>query len=78
MAKQEGGWRPAKPTVTALTLPDPEHDRPSRRVIGRLIKRDIPTLDYTQYLVDGEHVDPATVEPVAQDNPHPPRDDRGA
>lgn len=53
--------------VTAITYPSIEYDRPAKRVKGRLLKREVKSLNYVQCLVDGEHVDPETVEEVSED-----------
>ena len=47
--------------VVAYTYASEEYDRPPQRVAGRLKIRRVPTLRYTQYLVDDTPVDPTTI-----------------
>ena len=64
--------------VTALTYDDPEHDAPPRPVTGELKTRYVPTLDYYQYWVGGEQVDPSTLPPEYLVTPTPsPRETSG-
>ena len=48
--------------VTAMTYPSDEYDRPARAVSGVLAVRAVSALDYVQCWVDGEQVDPDTVQ----------------
>jgi hypothetical protein len=50
--------------VAALTYPDPDRGLPPRRVAGEHETRWVAPLKYTQHLVGGVPVDPATVRPV--------------
>lgn len=53
--------------VTAWTVASIEHNRPARKVRGKLTKRYVATLDYWQCDVDGVGVDHTTVRPVDAD-----------
>lgn len=48
--------------VSALTYTDDDREIPPHKVTGTLTTRYVGTLDYVQHLVDGEHVDPTTIE----------------
>jgi len=47
--------------VTAKTFPDDDRELPPHEVRGELSRRYVPVLDYTQYLVAGEPVQPDTI-----------------
>lgn len=58
--------------VRAWTFRDDDRGLPPRPVEGELEKRPVPTLGYTQYLVNGVPVDPNTIvalEPPASGEP---------
>jgi hypothetical protein len=58
-----------------MTLADPDRDQAPRRVEGELVTRYVPTLDYTQYWVDGEPVDPTTIQMIDEDEQSPDKAD---
>lgn len=55
--------------VTAFTHASEEHWLPPQFVVGELVVRHVPALDYDQHLVGGTCVDPATVVPVPSPTP---------
>jgi hypothetical protein len=48
--------------VKAMTFADDDRELPPREVKGKLTSREVPTLGYTQFFVDGDQVDPETIE----------------
>jgi hypothetical protein len=50
--------------VTAKTYADDDRELPAREVTGEHTTREVPALGYTQHLVGGVVVDPATIRPV--------------
>ena len=61
--------KPDPKIVTAFTLASDEYWLPPQFVVGELVVRYVPALDYGQYLVDGVGVDEDTVVPVARPKP---------
>lgn len=54
--------------VSAMTYPDEERDVPAQKITGILTKRDVDSLDYVQFLIDGVPVDPDTIEDVTDNS----------
>jgi hypothetical protein len=50
--------------VEAKTYDDPEHNTTPQDIVGTLSTRWVEPLQYTQYLVDDEIVDPSTIKPA--------------
>src|SRR5437868_2468784 len=55
--------------VTAFTHASDEYELPPQFVVGELVVRHVPALDYDQYLVDGVGVDEGTVMPLTRPTP---------
>ncbi len=53
--------------VTAMTFASDEYDREPQQVRGKLTKRRVTVLGYTQHLVNGTPVNPSTIKPVEPD-----------
>jgi hypothetical protein len=64
--------------VAAKTFRDDDRQLPPETVRGELVTRYVPTLDYTQYWINGVQVDPETVtESVYNEGMHVPELEEG-
>ena len=61
--------KPGPKIVTAFTHASDEYWLPPQFVVGELVVRHVPALDYDQYLVGGIGVDAATVTPILMPTP---------
>jgi hypothetical protein len=70
----ETSTRQQEGLVKAMTWPNEMQDIPPREVIGKMTTRWVPMLQYMQYWVAGEQVDPTTIVPYVPEEPNVPKE----